>query len=428
MFEFEILKKLGGGSAPQGRSEKNKKSSPRAGIFNTPHGKIPTPAFATVGTKANVKGLTPEMVNELGSEIFLANTYHLYFYPGDKIIKKAGGLHRFTNWKKPIMTDSGGFQVFSLGAAYGKEGVSKIAKEESGFLQEKINQNKKSKVKISEEGALFFSPKDGSKHFFTPEFSMEVQQNLGADIIFAFDECVGSQASYNYQKEAMERTHRWALRCVEKHKEIENKKGGIIKKMGEKILKQKKDFPQALFGVVQGGNFLDLREESADFLGKQEYFSGFGIGGAFLKEDIEKIVSKVNEVLPEEKPRHLLGIGEVEDLFAGVEAGVDFFDCVAPSRMARHGSLHTENGKINIKKSLYKEDFTPIEKNCECYVCKNFTKAYVHHLIREREMLGSTLATIHNLYFVVNLVKKIRQSILEENFFSFKKEFLKKYL
>lgn len=396
----------------------------RAGSFSTPHGDIQTPAFATVGTKATIKGLTIDQIKEINPEIFLANTYHLYFNPGEEIIEKAGGLHDFSQWNGPIMTDSGGFQAFSLGAAFG-ENISKIAKDDSGFSQIALNKTKggdcatcelgidKRLAKITENGVEFRSYKDGSKHLFTPEKSMQIQYKLGADILFAFDECTSPQATYEYQKEAIDRTHRWAVRSLNEHKKLQK-------------LKDSKKNNQALFGIVQGGRYEDLRKESAKFIGKMD-FEGFGIGGSFDKDDMDKAVRVVNEILPENKPRHLLGIGEPMDLFMGVENGVDFFDCVAPSRMGRHGGIHTKNGRINIKNAKYKEDFSPLDEDCGCYACKNYTKAYINHLQREKEVLGGILATIHNLYFVVNLVKNIRQSILDENFFKFKKDFLGKY-
>lgn len=392
-IKFNIIKKLKG-------------SLGRAGILNTPHGDILTPAFVTVGTKASIKSLSPEQVANLGAQVILANTYHLYLQPGDKIIKKAGGLCKFMNWKGPTMTDSGGFQVFSLGEAIGKS-VSKIAREQSVAQPPKIKRNKKL-VKIDENGVLFTSHIDGSSHYFTPEKSIEIQHNIGADMIFAFDECTSSQVNYNYQIKAMERTHKWAKQCVEYHK------------------KSKNSDKQALFGIVQGGKFNDLRKKSAQIIASMP-FDGFGIGGSFVKEDIDASVYLVNKILPEDKPRHLLGIGEPIDLFGGVEKGVDLFDCVAPTRMARNGTLYTKIGKINIFNAKYKQDFNTIEKDCVCYTCKNYTKSYIAHLFRAKEIFAATLASIHNLYFIINLVDKIRESILNNNFYEFRKKFLKNY-
>lgn len=408
----------------------------RAGKIETAHGVIETPAFVVVGTKATVKALTPEQVASLGAQVTLANTYHLYLQPGDKLVKDAGGLHKFMNWPGPMMTDSGGFQAFSLGAAFGT-GLGKfIAWDESAnaeqeetetqeeFLRSgratarrsedlKIGPGSKSgsaltkAAKITEDGVTFYSHIDGSEHKFTAESSMQIQSNLGADIIFAFDECTSPQADHAYQKEAMDRTHRWAVRSLEAHK-----------KVGQPH--------QNLFGIVQGGRFEDLRAESAKFISGLD-FDGFGIGGSFVKEDMDTAVAWVNNILPEEKPRHLLGVGEPEDLFGGIENGIDTFDCVAPTRMARNGALYTKHGKINILNNQFRNDLAPIDEGCGCYTCQNYTRAYVAHLFRAKEMLAGTLASIHNLYFIVNLVKQIRQSILDERFNEFKTEFLSGY-
>jgi len=386
----------------------------RVGVLTTSHGIIKTPVFVTVGTKATVKALTPEQVKNLGTQVILANTYHLYLQPGDKLVKQAGGLHKFMNWEGPLMTDSGGFQVFSLGEAFGGS-VSKIAKgnrdkvfdnfggKDLGSNSEQIGRL----MEIDEEGVNFRSHIDGSQHRFTPEKSIEIQHNLGADMIFAFDECTSPQANYDYQKEALDRTHRWAKRSLDQHKKL-----GADK--------------QSLFGIVQGGRFEDLRKGSAQVISQMD-FAGFGIGGSFDKEDMYTAVGWVNQILPKEKPRHLLGIGEPEDLFGGIQNGVDLFDCVAPTRMGRNGTLHTEDGRININNSQFQNDFGPIDKNCECYVCQNYSRAYLAHLFRAKEMLAGTLASIHNLYFITHLVDKIRLSILDENFFKFKESFLRRY-
>lgn len=383
----------------------------RVGVLTTPHGAISTPAFVTVGTKATVKALTPEMVKDLGAQVVLANTYHLYLQPGEKVLKEAGKLHKFMNWSGPTMTDSGGFQAFSLGAAFG-EHVSKIAKGEDRREQkgDMGSQELPALAKVTEDGVEFKSHIDGSKHFFSPERSMEIQHNIGADMIFAFDECTSPMASYEYQKEAMNRTHRWAQRSLDRHKEL-------LVENGEQ---------RALLGIVQGGRHEDLRKESARIIGSMD-FDGFGIGGSFDKEDMYTVVGWVNEILPENKPRHLLGIGEPMDFFGGIENGCDLFDCVAPTRMARNGTLHTQNGRINIMNAKFTTDFTPIDSECECYTCKNYTRAYVAHLFRAKEMLASTLSTIHNLHFIVKLVDDIRQSIIDEKFYEFKEEFLGRY-
>ncbi len=393
----------------------------RAGILKTPHGDIQTPAFVTVGTKATVKGITPEMLAELGAEVMLANTYHLYLQPGDKVVKDAGGLQGFSNWHKPTMTDSGGFQAFSLGAAYGKN-ITKFtktagAKDEPLFLTEKKDSSEVpalNPAKIDANGVMFKSVIDGSTHYFTPEKSVEIQHNLGADIIFAFDECTSPNEPYKYQAEALDRTHRWAKQSLAHHHSKDNSS------------------KQALFGIVQGGRFEDLRKESAKALAEMSVdgnsFDGFGIGGSFAKEDMSEAVKWVNEILPEEKPRHLLGIGEPEDLFEAVENGCDLFDCVMPTRNGRTGTLLTHLGKVNITNAKYTDDTGPLEEGCGCYTCKNYTRSYVSHLFRAKEMLAGTLATIHNLYFTINLVKKMRATILDGSFVEFKKKFLSIYL
>lgn len=406
-FNFKITKKFPGTLA-------------RVGEIHTPHGVVHTPSFVTVGTKATVKALTPEQVADLGAQVVLANTYHLYLEPGDEIVKNHGGFPKMMNWAGPTMTDSGGFQVFSLGAAMGK-GVTKVATEQqiADFIPEVIDVENENEglgklAKIDEDGVTFKSYKDGSVHRFTPERSMEIQWNLGADMIFAFDECTSPMDPYDYQKQAMDRTHRWALRSLTRHNELD----------AEKV--------QALFGVVQGGRFEDLRAESAKALAEMktdsgDMFDGFGIGGSFTKNDLGKTLQIVNEILPEEKPRHLLGIGEPIDFFYGVENGCDTFDCVAPTRIARNGGLYTKQGKINIKNSEHRESLLPIEEDCGCYACKSYTRSYLSHLFRSDEMLAGTLASIHNLYFINTLVADIRQSLIDDTFFVFKDEFLKKY-
>jgi queuine tRNA-ribosyltransferase len=421
--------------------KKIKNSLGRAGVLTTTHGDIHTPAFVPVGTKATIKALTPEQVFDLGARIILGNTYHLYLQPGDEIVRDAGGIGKFMGWQGPTMTDSGGFQVFSLGAAYGKE-ISKVTKvtDPSLLIPERFDDSDAPRLaKIGKDGVSFKSHLDGSVHYITPEKSIQVQHNLGADIIFAFDECTSPSEDLRYQEEALERTHRWAERSLEEHTKLENSKkqlshdphsvlntadGALDAKVEESSFLNS---PQALFGIVQGGRDERLRKKSAEFM-KNLDFDGYGIGGSFAKEDMSTAVKWVNEILPEEKPRHLLGIGEPEDLFMGIENGVDLFDCVAPTRNARNGSLYTKQGKINITNTKYRNNFSKIEEDCKCYTCRNYTCAYVAHLFHGKEMLAGTLATIHNLYCIVNLVKKIRQSILDDNFFEFKEEFLKEYL
>ncbi len=382
----------------------------RAGLLETPHGTIETPSFVAVGTKATVKAITPEMLSSLGAQVMIANTYHLFLQPGDEIVKKAGGLHDFMNWHGPMMTDSGGFQVFSLGSAYGK-GISKVTKEIDPqlLLNEAPEDPDKPKiVSIDPDGVTFKSHLDGTSYYLTPEKSIEIQHNLGADIIFAFDECTSPLEPDHYQREALDRTHRWAKRSLDYHRSKENSKH------------------QALFGIVHGGRSEKLRKESAEAI-KALDFDGFGIGGSFSKVDMTTAVQWVNEILPEDKPRHLLGIGEPEDLFMGVENGVDLFDCVAPTRMARNGTIYTKTGKINMMNAQYVDDFTPIEKDCPCYTCKNYKRAYLSHLFRAKEMLAGTLATIHNLYFIINLVHSMRIAIIDGTFDDFKKAFLARY-
>lgn len=379
----------------------------RAGVIHTPHGDIQTPAFVVVGTKGTVKSIKPEdMRDYVGNQVALANTYHLFLQPGDDVIKEAGGLHKFSNWNMPTITDSGGFQVFSLGAAFGK-GVSKFAGGEIVERVEKSGLNVYSKkvaeehgklCVIDEEGVTFTSHIDGSMHRFTAERSIDIQHNIGADIIIAFDECTSPSADKDYQQEAMERTHRWAKRSIMAHKQNYE----AIKKQG-------------IYGVVQGGRHLDLRAESARALSAMD-FDGFGIGGSFTKADLGDALRVVNEILPEDKPRHLLGIGEPEDIIEGVALGCDTFDCVAPTRIGRTGTIYerTNEGhkRVNLLNTKYQRDFSKPDESCDCYVCKNYTKAYLAHLFRSQEMLGPHLASLHNLYYIVNFTKRLRESIL----------------
>ena len=416
----------------------------RVGIIHTPNGDIQTPAFIAVGTKAVVKALTIDQVKDLGAQAVLANTYHLYLAPGDELVRSAGGLGKFMNWKGPTFTDSGGFQVFSLGAAFNKGG-SKIITRGAAPFEDSLKVNDESGTKkvrsshmeaenrdeldddsksnhvsngmpatIDEDGVNFSSFMDGSKHRFTPESSMKIQSNLGADIIFAFDECTSPLAPKEYQIEAMDRTHRWAKRSLDSHRELETMRNeaGIVH--------------QALFGIVQGGRHEDLRKESARIIGSMD-FDGFGIGGSFDKDDMYTVVGWVNDILPFEKPKHLLGIGEPEDFFGGIENGADTFDCVTPTRLGRNGSLYTSVGKINIRNARFAKDMGIIDPECNCSTCKNYTPAYLHHLFRNGEMTAGTLASIHNLHFLVNLVEKIRLSLLDGSYEKFKEEFLLKY-
>jgi queuine tRNA-ribosyltransferase len=373
-------------------------------------------------------------------------------------VRNAGGIGKFMNWPGPTMTDSGGFQVFSLGAAYGKD-ISKLihlakVTDPSLLIPERFDDSDAPRLaKIGQDGVSFKSHLDGSIHYITPEKSIQIQHNLGADIIFAFDECTSPTEDLRYQEEALERTHRWAQRSLAEHQKLNDSPleeyplgggGGISPShsQGEgsgvrSVHPGASATPQegnnsVLFGIVQGGREESLRKKSAKIISEinvdGKYFDGFGIGGSFAKEDMFSAVKWVNEILPEEKPRHLLGIGEPEDLFMGIENGVDLFDCVAPTRLGRNGTIYTKSGKIIIMNTKFRNDFSPVEKDCECYTCKNYTRAYVAHLFHGKEMLAGTLASIHNLYFIVNLVKKIRQSILDDRFFEFKEDFLKGYL
>jgi queuine tRNA-ribosyltransferase len=381
----------------------------RTGTIHTPHGDIQTPAFVTVGTKATVKALTPEMLSSLGAQVVLANTYHLYLEPTDTLIKEAGGLHTFMNWQGPTMTDSGGFQVFSLGAAYGN-GLGKLLKrgEEELLISPTQEIKKDALARIDSNGVMFRSHIDGSSHYFTPEKSIEIQHNIGADMIFAFDECTSPTETEHYQREALERTHRWAKRSLEYHRQSPHKD------------------TQGLFGIVQGGRIEQLRKESAQVIGGMD-FDGFGIGGSFEKEDMIQAVKWCNEILPNDRPRHLLGIGEPIDLFGAVANGCDLFDCVAPTRMGRNGTIHTKDGKINLNNAEYRRDFTPLDRECGCYTCTHYTKAYVAHLFHAKEMLAGTLASIHNLYFIIHMVDSMREAIEKGTFEQYKTEFLGRY-
>ena len=418
-FSFKIEKELGDATLA------------RAGVISTPHGEIKTPAFVTVGTKATVKAIPPEMVKDLGAQVVLANTYHLYLQPGEETIKNHGGIHKFMNWQGPTMTDSGGFQVFSLGSAFGK-GISKLIKgrnanknfgsdfedeiplpQQTALSKTEAEEQAMKVAKIDAQGVMFRSIIDGSAHYFTPEKSIQIQNDIGADIIFAFDECTSPHESLHYQSEALDRTHRWAKQCLSYHLQ-----SGYAEN-------------QALFAVVQGGRHEGLRRESARALSEMnidgEHFDGYGIGGSFEKEDMGDAVAWVNSELPKDKPRHLLGIGEPEDLFGAVENGCDLFDCVMPTRNGRNGSILTSHGKINILNTEFRDDLKPIEEGCGCYTCKNYTRSYVAHLFRAKEMLAGTLASVHNLYFLIHLVDKMRQAILDGNFKEIKEEFLKGY-
>ncbi|SJZ35454.1 queuine tRNA-ribosyltransferase [Cetobacterium ceti] len=365
--EYELLKKDG---------------KARAGVITTPHGKIETPVFMPVGTQATVKSMTPEELEEMGAEIILGNTYHLYLRPTDELVAKFGGLHKFMNWKHPILTDSGGFQVFSLGDLR----------------------------KIKEEGVHFRSHIDGSKHFISPEKSINIQNNLGSDIVMLFDECPPGLSSREYLIPSIERTTRWARRCVEAHKRPNE---------------------QGLFAIVQGGIYEDLRDKSYNELKEMdEYFSGYAVGGLAVgepREDMYRILDYIVEKLPSNKPRYLMGVGEPVDMLEAVESGIDMMDCVQPTRIGRHGTVFTKYGRLVIKNASYAEDDRPLDEGCQCYVCRNYTRGYIRHLFKTEEILGARLATYHNLYFLLKLMKDARKAILEDRFIEYKEEFLKNY-
>ena len=358
-----------------------KQSGARRGRIYTPHGIIETPIFMPVGTQATVKSLTPEeLKEEVKASIILSNTYHLYLRPGNKLIKKAGGLHSFMNWDRAILTDSGGFQVFSLGDLR----------------------------KISEEGVEFKSHLDGSKHFLSPEKAIEIENDLGADIIMAFDECVEYPATYEYTKNSMERTTRWAIRCKNAHKNTEN---------------------QALFGIVQGGMYKDLREKSANDLVKLD-LPGYAVGGLSVGEPKELMCDILNfttKLLPKQKPRYLMGVGTPDYLLEAVIRGIDMCDCVLPTRIARNGTAMTSKGKLVIRNKTFEEDFSVLDDECDCYTCRNYTRAYIRHLLKAKEILGVRLLSIHNLRFLTKLMERVKIEIENDNLLSFKNEFYKKY-
>ncbi|MGD8584495.1 MAG: tRNA guanosine(34) transglycosylase Tgt [Chloroflexota bacterium] len=365
MFEFEIQQTDSDGSA-------------RAGLFQTPHGSIPTPIFAPVGTLGTVKALRPADLSELGAELVLSNTYHLYLRPGDEIVRDMGGLHSFMAWDGPILTDSGGFQVFSLSDTR----------------------------KVDADGVTFRSHLDGSQHRFTPERSVRIQENLGADIIMAFDECPPPD-DYKYVQESLARTHDWAVRCL--------------------VAQTRSD--QALFGIVQGGIFPDLREQSARFL-MELAFPGYAIGGLSVgesKADMYATLDVLNPILPKDKPRYLMGVGAAEDLVNGVLRGIDIFDCVLPTRLARHGAAMVVGGRLNMHNAQYRRDPKPIDPTCQCYACSHFSRAYIRHLVKSNEILGHILLTTHNVHFLLDLMRQLRNHILTGTVRQFARSFLSAY-
>ena len=356
--------------------KKCKQTGARLGKVHTPHGSFDTPAFMPVGTQGTVKGMSPDELKTIEAGIILSNTYHLYMRPGHQLVKDAGGLHKFMNWDKPILTDSGGFQVFSLGGLRS----------------------------IKEEGVTFKSHIDGAKHVFTPELVMEIQNALGSDIIMSFDECIPYPCEYDYAKKSLERTTRWAARCKESHKNTEN---------------------QALFGIVQGGIFKDLRIQSAKELLALD-FPGYSIGGLSVGEPAQNMYEMLEctvPLLPEDKPRYLMGVGSPDYLIEGAIRGIDMFDCVLPTRIGRNGTVITSQGKLIVRDAKYARDFTPMDPNCDCYACKNFSRAYIRHLIKANEMLGIRLTAWHNLRFLINLMKDVRQAIMDDRLMDFRNEF-----
>ena len=357
-----------------------KQSNARTGILHTPHGDVLTPMFMPVGTAASVKFISPEELYDMNSGVILANTYHCWLRPGEDIIEKAGGLHKFMNYNNPMLTDSGGFQVFSL----------------------------TSMRKITEEGVSFKSHLDGSSLFLSPEKSIQIQNKLGADIIMALDECPPYPASYEYMKDSVDRTLRWAKRCKDAHQ-----------REGE----------QSLFGIVQGGEYKDIRKYSAKALTEMD-FDGYAIGGTSVgesKETMYKMIEYALEDLPKDKVKYLMGVGSPDALFEGVLRGIDMFDCVLPTRIARHGTLMTSHGRINIKREEFKDDFSPLDDNCDCYCCKNYSKAYLRHLFRCNEGFGLRLMSIHNLRYLIHLMEQIRQAINEDRFLDFKNDYFAKH-
>ena len=394
-------------------TEKSHGALARAGVVHTPHGDIRTPAFITVATKASVKGIAVEDFAQLGIQALIGNAYHLYLTPGEKLIAEAGGLGAFMGFTGPTMTDSGGFQILSLAGGMGKKVLdSKSAKtDEEGvvvFDEEVATSHGKFAV-VDDEGVSFTSHYDGSLHRFTPERSMEIQHALGADIMFAFDECTSSDREHAYQRQALDRTSKWARRSLRAHR------GNI-----------EANVKQGLYGIVQGGRFEDLRIESARALASMD-FDGYGIGGSFDKADILATLEAVDRELPVDKPRHLLGIGEPEDIFLGVAAGIDTFDCVLPTRNGRNGTIYTRSGKIPIQRAEYRADRSPLDSSCSCTVCTTYSKSYVHHLFRAGEMLGPILATAHNIHFLTTLCDEIRESLVDGTFESVRDGFLSMY-
>lgn len=408
----------------------------RAGVLQTPHGEIQTPAFIPVATKATVKTLTPEQIRGTGAQAILSNAYHLYLQPGQDIVEGDGGLTKFENWHGPTFTDSGGFQVMSLGVGFRKT----LAMDVKGLQNDDVvAPGKQRNAFVDEDGVTFRSHIDGSSHRFTPEVSMGIQHQLGADIIFAFDELTTLMNTRIYQEGSVDRTHRWARRCLEEHNRLstERNQSGLHAPYGSGSMPVDGIRPeQQLFGVVQGAQYEDLRRKATRGLvslsdefeaNGHRGFAGYGIGGALEKENLGTIVGWCSDELPDDRPRHLLGISEPDDVFAAVAAGADTFDCVSPTRLARRGGVYTRDGRMTLTNARFKRDFRPIDEETASYTSLNYSRAYIHHLLKAKEYLAGTLCTIHNLHFMITLVDDIRQSIHDGRFAEFRDDFMTRY-
>jgi queuine tRNA-ribosyltransferase len=391
----------------------------RTGIIRTPHGDIHTPAFIPVATQATVKAVLPETMKDLGAQAVLANAYHLYLQPGPDIVAQAGGVGAFMNWPGATFTDSGGFQVLSLGAGFRKVLAMDTARVQADDI---IAEGKERLANVDDDGVTFRSHLDGSTHRFTPEVSIGIQHRLGADIIFAFDELTTLVNTRSYQESSVQRTHDWAVRCMVEHRRLD----------AVESYENPEKPSQALFGVVQGAQYEDLRRQAARGLTsivdeQGRGFDGYGIGGALEKQNLATIVGWVSSELPDDKPRHLLGISEPDDLFDAVAAGADTFDCVSPSRVARNAAVYSARGRFNITNARYRRDFTPVDEECDCYTCAKYTRAYLHHLFKAKELLAATLCTIHNERFVIRLVDQIRAAIKAGEFGELRSHVLGRY-
>lgn len=405
-FSFETLTRLP--DSPEGLGRNGRRYG-RTGIIHTPHGDIHTPAFIPVATQAAMKAVLPEQMRQLGAQVLLANAFHLFERPGPDILDQAGGLARFMNWDGPTYTDSGGFQVLSLGAGFKKT----LAMDVTGMKSDQVIAEGKERLAfVDEDGVTFKSPLNGDRHRFSAEISMGIQHRIGADIMFSFDELTTLMNTRTYQEQSVERTFRWAKRCVDEHRRLTQTRTG-------------KPY-QALFGVVQGANYEDLRRRAARQIASLD-FDGVGIGGAIEKRLLGQTCAWICDEMPESRPRHVLGIAAVDDIFAGVENGGDTFDCVSPARCGRNGAVFTRDGRWNIKRAQFKADFRPIEEDCDCYTCTHYSRAYIDHLLRAHELNGYTLATIHNERFFVRLLDEIRQSIDGGYFDEYKKETLTRF-